>query len=519
MSLNARQIAELLDELRPLVVGLPLREVQPLPPRDLLLILEPPAGRAGPAVLRLRLSADPDHSRLHLQQGRVHRAKGSVAPFFQRLQRELVGATLTRLDQVRGDRIVRAELRGGEVGEPRALFAELTGRHANLVLCDRTDRVLDLLVPPPRAKGAPRLAVGEVWAPPPGRAGGAGDAPGVLEALPEPSEAPPAVRAGHPALAPLSWRVEASLGAAAAEREDQGARRRLERRVERKLARARGLHTGLEQKLAATDRAERVRLDGELLAGHLHLVERGAKQVTVQDWYGEGQPERTLELDPRRSPSENVERYFQRYKKLERSRAEIPAELERARRRVLALEALLAAAADPERDPEELDAAAVAEGLLDPLQEADPRRRKAPAPRLPYRVFEGARGTEIRVGRSARDNDALSLKLCNGNDLWFHTADAPGSHVVLRTSVHAKGKGKGREPEADPEELLDAAHLAVHFSPLQGAEKADVHVCACKQVHKPKGAKPGLVTLSGGRILQVRVQPERLERLLRADRR
>ena len=152
-------------------------------------------------------------------------------------------------------------------------------------------------------------------------------------------------------------------------------------------------------------------------------------------------------------------------------------------------------------------------------QEADPRRRKAPAPRLPYRTFEGVKGTEIRVGRTARDNDALSLKLCNGNDLWLHTADAPGSHVVLRTSVNARGKGKGKSPEADPEELLDAAHLAVHFSPLRGAEKADVHVCPCKQVHKPKGAKPGLVTLSGGRTLQVRLEPERLDRLLRADRR
>ena len=162
---------------------------------------------------------------------------------------------------------------------------------------------------------------------------------------------------------------------------------------------------------------------------------------------------------------------------------------------------------------------AVEEGLLAPPQEADPRRRKAPAPRLPYRTFEGVKGTEIRVGRTARDNDALSLKLCNGNDLWLHTADAPGSHVVLRTSVNARGKGKGKSPEADPEELLDAAHLAVHFSPLRGAEKADVHVCPCKQVHKPKGAKPGLVTLSGGRTLQVRLEPERLERLLRADRR
>ena len=67
-------------------------------------------------------------------------------------------------------------------------------------------------------------------------------------------------------------------------------------------------------------------------------------------------------------------------------------------------------------------------------------------------------------------------------------------------------------------ELLDAAHLAVHFSPLEGATKARVHVAPRKLVHKPRGAKPGLVTLSGGKVLDLRLQPERLQRLLGAHR-
>ena len=153
---------------------------------------------------------------------------------------------------------------------------------------------------------------------------------------------------------------------------------------------------------------------------------------------------------------------------------------------------------------------ALPQSLLDPAQEGDPRKRKAPGPRVPYRVFQGCKGSEIRVGRTARDNDALTFKHARGNDLWLHTAEAPGSHVVLCMG--------GRRGEPDPEELLDAAHLAVHFSPLREAKVASVHVAPRKLVHKPRGAKAGLVTLSGGRRIELRMQPERIARLVRPER-
>lgn len=508
-------------------MGLALRDVQALPPRDLVLVFEHPEDGDGPAVSRLRLSADPDNSRLHLQQGRLRRGKGPSGPFFRRLEAELVGTRLAALSQVRGDRLVLLEFRDGPEG-PRALLGELTGRHANLILLDRADTVLDLLVPAPRKQSAPRVEVGRLWSPPPGAPPRGAEPPSVADEFPEPADPPPGVLAGHAPLAPLSWRIEGVLGAAADDRERTADRKRLRKRIERKQGRATSLCAGLERKLEAAEGAERVRLDGELLTANLGRLARGQEFIEVEDWYSEGSPLRRIELDPRRSPRENVERLFERYKKLERTRAELPAELERAGRRVAELEALRAACDDPEQDPDQVEVRGVAEGLLDPPQEGDPRKRKAPAARLPYLVFHSQRGTEIRVGRSARDNDSLTFQHARGNDLWLHTADAPGSHVVLRSGDQRPAKGRAakdvrsraaaQQGEPDHEDLLDAAHLAVHYSPLRGATRASIHVAPRKLVHKPRGAKPGLVTLSGGRKLELRLQPERLARLVRPER-
>ena len=166
-ALAADHLAELLTELREALVGLRLREAQPLPPRDLLLVFD--AGEDH--VQRLRLSADPEAPRLHLQNGRVFRHEGSVGPWYERTRALLDGATLQALEQPRGDRIALLRFADGPDPEhPRpVLIAELTGRHANLVLCDGREQVLGLLVEPPKGKQEPRLEVGRAWEPPPGK--------------------------------------------------------------------------------------------------------------------------------------------------------------------------------------------------------------------------------------------------------------------------------------------------------------------------------------------------------------
>ena len=501
MGLSARHVGELVAELEPLVRGAEVRGAQALPPRDLLLAIRPRDPALG-ELLRVRFSADPAAARLHLVIAPVERHEGPANPFFARVDEALAGSTWHALEQVQTDRVVRAAFRRD--GQPCAgLIAELTGRHANLILLDAAGRVRACLVPPaPGSAAAGRLAPGTGYAVPPGRrAAGADPGPSLDEAFPA---APVSGRAS--ALAPRSASVELALGASTAQRFEEEQRTELVRRLERRLASARALAAGLEERRAACDEAERVRMDGELLLAHLGSIARGAAEVELPDAFTPDSPPRRVALDPGLTPRRNAEKLFARYKKLVRTLERLPGELALAAQEIERAEQWLARAhTEP---PAELEAEAIAAGVLAPQPPAK-RRPEAPAVRLPYLRFVALKGSEIRVGRSARDNDRLTFREARGNDLWLHTADSPGSHVVLRLE-------KGAEPDA--EETLDAAHLAAHFSPLRGAPRVDVHVARQKEVHKPRKAPAGLVTLSGGKVLRLRVEPERLARVLATRR-
>ena len=132
------------------------------------------------------------------------------------------------------------------------------------------------------------------------------------------------------------------------------------------------------------------------------------------------------------------------------------------------------------------------------------RLRNLPTRLLPRR-YRSRDGLEIWVGRSDECNDHLTTRLARGRDLFSHLDGAPGSHVILRTEG---------DPDPPQESLLDACELAVHFSKAKKAAHAEVHIVPIKQVKKPKGAKPGLVWVTGGRSLRLRREEARLERLM-----
>lgn len=110
------------------------------------------------------------------------------------------------------------------------------------------------------------------------------------------------------------------------------------------------------------------------------------------------------------------------------------------------------------------------------------------------------------VARDRRENDELTFRIARGNDYWLHVLGWPGSHVIVRIPA-------GKSPSSDT--LLDAAHLAVHFSKVRGTDFAEVICAQRKNVRRVKGAGPGKMNYSGATTLRVRVEPERLRRLLR----
>lgn len=218
--------------------------------------------------------------------------------------------------------------------------------------------------------------------------------------------------------------------------------------------------------------------------------------------------ERALELDgvpvvipAGAAPVEHAGGLFERAKKLEAGVRIAEGRAAEARRELERLDAAIAAAEEDDADYE-----ALARLLRLRVRPAGPAARaQRPEERTPYRTFFGHADRPILVGKGARDNDALTTKVARPHDLWLHVRGAHGSHVVVPL---ARG-------ESCPAELLvDAAHLAVRHSELEGTTDADVTYVERRYVKKPRGSAPGAVTFERDKTLALRVEPERLARLL-----
>lgn len=479
MSLNAAEIEAVVRELAPLA-GSRVDAVRGHAERGLVLEL---FGRAG--NVRLLLSAEADLTRLHVSSRKPATA-GAGTAFHQLARRELEGARLAGVEAVPGDRVVALRFEGAR-GALR-LVAELTGRHGNLFLVGADGSI--------RAGAARNLSqrrdlvAGSPYVPPAPPAtpdeGGLGFAP----------------VAGEPF--PLSAAIERHYAAKEEAQRLAEGRRRLREPVRAGIARASRALLKLAEEAARVPAAEADRHAADLLKANLRLVRRGMSGVTVTEWTAEGPREVRLALDPALGPQENLERGYRRYRRIVDSAARVAAREAEVRAREAALRALLAridGAGEDELARLEKEARRLGTG---PRPAAAPRKKRD-EPASPHRTFRSLAGTEILVGRGAAENDALTRRIARGNDLWLHARGVGGAHVVVRLE-------KGKAP--DQETLLDAAHLAVHFSDARGSPQADVAYTRVKHVRKPRGAAPGAATYSQEKVVLLRVEPARLERLL-----
>jgi predicted ribosome quality control (RQC) complex YloA/Tae2 family protein len=314
----------------------------------------------------------------------------------------------------------------------------------------------------------------------------------------------------------LLCEIAAHYAGANEERSADGDRRRLLGVVKKELKSAERRLARIEAELAESEEASTLQRQGELMKANLSRIESGAASVEVRDFETD-QPV-VIPLDPKRSGKANLEAIFKRYQKLIRRLTKAGGQVESARENRRMLEALEVEV----RESDDLAPILSRETVRSLLNRHDTKSDSpsitsiAERPPLPsaYRAlprklhprrYRSLDGCEIWVGRSDEGNDVLSTRLARSKDLFFHLDGAPGSHVILRT--------EGRD-DPPPESVLDACELAVHFSKQKNATRADVHVVPIKNVKKPKGAKRGLVYVTGGRSVHLRREAERLERLL-----
>jgi predicted ribosome quality control (RQC) complex YloA/Tae2 family protein len=242
---------------------------------------------------------------------------------------------------------------------------------------------------------------------------------------------------------------------------------------------------------------------GELLKTVLGRMKRGDAAVDVVDWSG---APRTLALDPALDPAANLARAFAKAKKAREAVARTAPRLEEAKATLAVVEAVATPIAGGAPSPESLERARAF--LTAPQTGGSARRRAAKAgKRQPWRSFQCSGGVVVRVGRGAKDNDAL-VKSARGNDLWLHARNQAGAHVIVPSTG----------ADVDGELALDAAHLAAHFSAARGEARVDVQTARVKNLKKPgAGAPAGFFHVAHESVVHVRVDADRVARLLAAE--
>ncbi len=251
----------------------------------------------------------------------------------------------------------------------------------------------------------------------------------------------------------------------------------------------------IEVDLAKADRSDIFKKYAEILKINLSSVKRGMKWIELPDIYDAGKAKIKIPLNPALNGAENADDYFKKYRKGKESLSLLERRIEIARKELKAANEMLA---ELERDFDNASLKYAAE--ISELIPKDAIRREK-APRLPYRAHTLSTGVTIFIGKDGTDNDATTFGHAKPFELWFHTAQCPGSHVVM------KFPDKSFKPSKN--EIAETASIAAFHSKARHSKTVPVIYTERRYVRKPRNAKPGLVTVE--REKMVMVEPRKTE--------
>lgn len=529
MAFDGLFTAAITHELQQLVSGRITRVHQPNA-QELMLHI-----RSGGQNHKLLCSIHPSYARMHLTYEAIDNPK-SPPMFCMMMRKHIEGGFIEKVDQVGADRIIQMTIRSkDEIGDDtvRILIMEIMGRHSNLSLLNgetmkivetmkhlppsmNTYRTMmpgqDYIYPPKQDKENPFLLTSDSIFPHneedwmktyQGIAKlhaaelasrdkesaldfimsfqRGGDSPGLTEI--DSKNFFSATKLEH---LNSDWQATASLGHLLDRVYYQKAERdRVKQQagdLERWLINERKKLTSKLKKLDLDfKRAENLQEDqkkGELLMGNLHLLKKGMKEVSVIDYYDEEQGSISITLDPRKNPSQNAQNYFHRYTKAKTALLEVKVQMKKANEELTYLNEVMrqlqqASLSDIEEIREEL----MDQGYLKKRAKAKAKKPLKPKPES----YVSSDGTAISVGKNNKQNDFLTFKTAKRNEIWLHTKDIPGSHVVIHSD------------NPSDETLHEAAVLAAYFSKARDSASVPVDYTEIRQVKKPNGAKPGFV--------------------------
>jgi predicted ribosome quality control (RQC) complex YloA/Tae2 family protein len=244
---------------------------------------------------------------------------------------------------------------------------------------------------------------------------------------------------------------------------------------------------------------------GDILTANYPKLKKGMREVEAVD-YGQDPPRSVLiPLDEALEPAGNVQRYFKKYKKAKRGLEAASERIEETDREIAYLESVVFQVEEAE-DAEELEAVRdeLAEARILAVSKREKSAKEKKEKSFPVRQLRSSEGLEIFCGRHNVGNDYLLRRLARDNDLWFHAQGMPGSHVLLKVS----------RQEPKPASIQEAATVAAYYSRGRGSTRLPVDYTEVKNLRKPRGAKPGMVTYFHQKTIYVRPDKELVEKLV-----
>lgn len=258
-------------------------------------------------------------------------------------------------------------------------------------------------------------------------------------------------------------------------------------RISRKLALQR-------EELRECDLKDDLKLKGDLINANIWRLEKGQKKAVLENYYDDNK-EIEIALDERLSPAQNAQKYYSEYRKSVNAEIKLTELIEKGEKELIYIDSVLDSLMRSTTENEVLL-------LRQELAEQGYLRLKSgkqkPPKELPPMEFVSSDGFKILVGRNNKQNDKLTLKTAEKTDIWLHTKDIPGSHVI----ICAEGN---KVPENT---ITEAAVLAAYHSKGKNSAQVPIDYVEVRFVKKPAGAKPGMVIFTNNRTLYIKPDEE-----------
>ena len=255
-----------------------------------------------------------------------------------------------------------------------------------------------------------------------------------------------------------------------------------------------------KNELLQCEKKDEMKLMGDLLSANLYRFVKGDKNVTVENFYEESCPQIDIKLDEMLTPAQNAQKYYSEYRKSVTAEKMLAQQIELGEQELEYVESVFDSLtrAVTENEVNELRLELAEQGYLKAS-----RLKSKPPKSAPPLEFVSDDGYRIFVGRNNKQNDRLTMKTASKTDIWLHTHNIPGSHVIIETN--------GDEPPM--ETIEQAAVLSAVHSKAKNSAQVPVDYCLVKFVKKPNGSKPGMVIFSNNKTLYVMPDETLAERL------